>query len=129
MRGTTVHYQHLTQMNDLDVMLDTFPHGGGISAIESLWMGVPIVTRRGVNIASRLAASFNALVGLDDCVATGHDSFVAAAKTQIGARAYLTEQRATLRQKLLNSPLCDHAGYAKAVEERYREMWERWCAT
>ena len=128
LRGTTVHYQHLTQMNDLDVMLDTFPHGGGISAIESLWMGVPIVTRRGVNIASRLAASFNALVGLDDCVATGHDSFVAAAKTQIGARAYLTEQRATLRDKLLQSPLCDHAGYAKAVEERYREMWERWCA-
>jgi predicted O-linked N-acetylglucosamine transferase (SPINDLY family) len=128
LRGKTTHFQHLRQMNDIDVMLDTFPHGAGMSAIETLYMGVPLITRQGVNIQSRLAASFLPLVDMGDCIATGFDGYVATAKTIIGARAHLAMLRGSLRERLLKSPLLDHLGYTRAVEARYREFWERWCA-
>jgi predicted O-linked N-acetylglucosamine transferase (SPINDLY family) len=129
LRGKTVHYQHLNQMNDVDVMLDTFPHGGGISTLEALWMGVPVITRQGVNIQSRLAGSFLHAIDLDENVANGLDGFIALARTQVEARPHLTMLRATLRDRLLKSVLCDHGGYTRAVEDHYREFWAKWCAS
>ena len=35
--------KHLTKYNSVDVVLDTFPVGSGFSALDALWMGVPIV--------------------------------------------------------------------------------------
>lgn len=127
-RGKTVHYEHLRQMTDCDVMLDTFPHGGGMSAIESLWMGIPIITRQGQSVQSRLASSFLTLLDVDGTVATGLDGYVALAKTMVGARHHLSVLRASLRERLLKSVLCDHKTYALAVESYYREFWEKWCA-
>jgi protein O-GlcNAc transferase len=129
LRGKTTHYVQLDQINDVDVMLDTFPHGGGMGAIEALWMGVPLITRQGQNIQSRLASSFLALVDLEENIATGLDGYVALAKTQITARSHLAMLRGTLRDRLLKSPLCDHVGYTRAVEDHYREFWRRWCQT
>jgi hypothetical protein len=54
-RGGTPHYDHLAAYGDCDIILDSFPMGGGITTWESLYMGVPTVTKLGTTQASRIA--------------------------------------------------------------------------
>ena len=126
-RGKTVHYEHLRQMADCDLMLDTFPHNGGITTIEALWMGVPVVTRQGQSIQSRLASSFLTTLALTRYITAGHADYVACAVREIADRAALAAYRATARDGLLASPLCAHASYTRAVEEHYQRFWRTWC--
>jgi hypothetical protein len=39
----------------------------------------------------------------------------------------LAELRGGLRDRLLNSVLCDGQGFARDLEAAYRQMWEAWC--
>jgi predicted O-linked N-acetylglucosamine transferase (SPINDLY family) len=40
----------------------------------------------------------------------------------------LAAARRNLRPDMARSPLCDHAGHARALEEAYRAVWQIWCA-
>ena len=40
----------------------------------------------------------------------------------------LSQLRATLRDRLEDSPLMDAPRFARNVEAAYRLMWQRWCA-
>ena len=36
--------------------------------------------------------------------------------------------RASMRQRMAASTLCDAKGYARSVEDAYRKMWYSWCS-
>jgi len=36
--------------------------------------------------------------------------------------------RQSLRQRMTDSPLLDHAGFTRRLENEYRTMWKNWCA-
>ncbi len=55
--GQTGRSQHFEAYRAIDVALDPFPHGGGMTTLDALAMGVPVVTWPGRTISSRLAAS------------------------------------------------------------------------
>ncbi|MHC4435494.1 MAG: hypothetical protein ACYTBS_27000, partial [Planctomycetota bacterium] len=40
----------------------------------------------------------------------------------------LAKIRTSLRAMMFNSPLCDRKGFARSLEDAYREMWHKWCA-
>ena len=128
LRGNTTHHGHLATHGDIDILLDTFPHGGGVTSVEALLMGVPVVTLLGDRVAGRLAASFLTILGLDDLVAASPEAYVAIAARLAADRDRLAHERATLRTRLLASPLADADRYTRAVEAAYCEMWQRWCA-
>jgi protein O-GlcNAc transferase len=126
--GGTPHREHLAAFGQVDLALDPFPHGGGVTALEGLWMGVPMVTLAGARVPSRLGASFLALVGLDDLVADSPRAYAEIAVRAAADVARFAPLRADLRRRLASSPLCDHRAYCAAVEAAYRNMWRRWCA-
>ncbi|MGE3911927.1 MAG: tetratricopeptide repeat protein, partial [Chloroflexota bacterium] len=67
--GATPQGEHMAAHAEIDLMLDTFPHCGGITTLDALLMGVPMVTLLGERVAGRLSASFLRTLGLDDLVA------------------------------------------------------------
>src|SRR5207342_1978016 len=46
---------HMESFGEVDILLDPYPHGGGVSLIEAFLMGVPTLAMRGDTVPSRLA--------------------------------------------------------------------------
>ena len=113
-----------------DLMLDPFPHGGGTAALEQIWMGVPIVTLHGNQAGGRTTASILGCMGRPGWVAHSQEEYSAKAVRWVVDPSCLVEAaevRKTLRKELLDSPAVK--GYVAAVEEAYRAMVkEKLCA-
>jgi predicted O-linked N-acetylglucosamine transferase (SPINDLY family) len=107
--------------------LDTFPQSGGVTTLEGLTMGVPSVTLLGESIGGRASASMLSALGLADLIAETPEAYVRTASRLAGDLERLARERATLRERLLASPIGDAGRYTRAVEEVYRSLWRRWC--
>ena len=119
--------EHLAKHGLVDIMLDPFPHGGGVSSADSLWMGVPVVALSGNTIPGRLGASALHALGLDDFIASNKEEYIEIALRMAGERGYLKELRSSLRDKIITSPVGDPNLYVRAVEDLYRDIWTEWC--
>jgi predicted O-linked N-acetylglucosamine transferase (SPINDLY family) len=126
--GATPRHQHLTAFGQIDVQLDPFPHGGGATTFDGLLQGVPCVTLLGELIQARFSASMLTTVGLEDLIASAPEEYVEIARRLANDPDRLVRERASLRQRVLTSPLGDARGYTRLVENLYRTLWRRWCA-
>jgi predicted O-linked N-acetylglucosamine transferase (SPINDLY family) len=121
--GQTSREEHLAAYRLIDIGLDPFPHGGGVSTWETLHMGVPVVTKLGNSLASRHGGSILSAIDMADWIATSDDQYV-----DIALRSTPDRLR-TIRNELpdLIARRCSPAAYTRAVEAAYRTMWERYC--
>ncbi|HYV39602.1 MAG TPA: tetratricopeptide repeat protein [Gemmataceae bacterium] len=119
----------LDMYNRFDISLDTFPWSGHTTTCESLWMGVPMVTLRGTRHAGRMVSSVLTQVGLTDWIAETPEQYVEIAMRMGQDVDKLAEMRASLRERVGNSPLCDGKNFTPTVEAVYREIWQRWCGS
>jgi len=128
LRGFSPHPEMLAQYADIDVALDPFPFGGGLTSCEALWMGVPIVTLPGDRPASRQSQGFLDLVGAGDGVASSPADYVGRAVALAADPGRLGKLRGALRPRMAASPLCDGALFTPTLEAAFRQMWLRWIA-
>jgi len=124
--GKTNWVMHMAAFNDIDIALDTFPQGGGITTLEGLLMGIPVITLRWPTIAGRISASVLTTLGLTDWIAETEDAYVEIAMRKARDIEALGALRITLRDRVKNSVLGNIRAYVKAVEEEYRELWRAW---
>ena len=108
----------------IDIALDPFPHNAGTTTIEALWQGVPVVSLAGRPSVGRFGAMILHAVGMDDWVSADTDGYVACAVAAATDLHRLAQVRATLRQRVADSPLCDAAGLARQVEAAYRALYD-----
>jgi len=125
--GTLDFDAYLRAYANVHVVLDSLPCNGGTTTCESLWMGVPVVSRAGVAGAQRSGASLLAAAGLQRLVAEDDEQFVAIAVALASDVFALARLRGGLRQDLLRSPLLDASGFTRELERAYRSVWQRWC--
>jgi predicted O-linked N-acetylglucosamine transferase (SPINDLY family) len=121
--GSTSREEHLATYRQVDICLDPFPHGGGVSTWESLHMGVPVVAKLGNGATSRVGGAILSATGMTDWVATNDDQYV-----EIALRSSPVHLK-TIRHELPNliGQRCNPVTYTRAVEEAYRTMWEKHC--
>ena len=125
--GWSCHEDVLRQYQRIDVALDPFPYGGGLTTCESLWMGVPVVTCPGETFASRHALSHLSNVGLTETIADDLEGYVLLATGLATDLPRLAVIRARLRQQVAESPLCNGKRFAENFIDVLRGVWRRWC--
>lgn len=111
-RQSTSWAIHFASFDQVDLMLDTYPFHSCTTTLESLWMGVPVVSRIGTPMHSRLSARVLEEVGLDGFVTESADDMVARAIAASQDLDLLANLRTEVRGKLLSSRMCDSAGFA-----------------
>jgi len=122
------HFEHMELHNQVDIMLDAYPFCGCMTTLEGLWMGVPTVSLVGRETAlSRSGLTILSRVGLDIFAASSPDEYVAKASAFSKELDHLEKIRSVLRQRTLQSDLCNPKGFARNVEAAYRSMWRQWC--
>jgi predicted O-linked N-acetylglucosamine transferase (SPINDLY family) len=119
--------EHLAAYAEVDVALDPFPYNGTTTTCEAMWMGVPVVTLIGDRHTGRVGFDLLTRVGLAELAAPGVDAYVAIAVALARDLPRLQRMRASLRQQMRDSALCDAPGYARKFEAALREMWRQWC--
>ncbi len=123
----TSHFDHLAAYAEIDIALDPMPMSGGVTTMESLWMGVPVVTLPVPSISGRGAAAIMTAIGLPEWVATSKRDYIAIAQRMAANLDALAGLRPTLRQRLADSPVGNPRTYCRAVEDAYRAMWRWYC--
>ncbi|MCL4202249.1 MAG: tetratricopeptide repeat protein [Pirellulaceae bacterium] len=129
LEGPADHFKFLDTYRRIDVALDPFPYSGGTTTMEALWQGVPVVTFDGDRWAARTSVSLLRSAGLDEFVGRDLQEYV-----QICIRLAnspdtperLATLRAGLRDQLRCSPVCDSAGFTRAMEDLYRQISSEW---
>ena len=119
---------YLRTYHQIDLGLDTFPYNGHTTSLDSLWMGVPVVTRVGATAVGRGGLSQLVNLRLDELAAYSDEEFVRIAVELATDRTRLANLRQGLRSRMEQSPLMDGARFARNVEAAYRKMWREWCA-
>ena len=130
LRDNSGHSAMLAQYGEVDIALDSFPFNGGMTTLEALWMGVPVLTIAGDTIVSRQTVSALANIGLDAQLAFADvDAYVAGAVALAKDPNRLAELRQQLRPRMAASPLRQSEHFVRDLEALYRTLWQTWCAS
>jgi predicted O-linked N-acetylglucosamine transferase (SPINDLY family) len=122
--------KYLQAYHRVDLGLDTYPYNGHTTSLDSLWMGVPVISLYGSSAVSRAGLSQTTNLGLqDEFAAQTPEQFTALAVKWAGNFAGLADLRRTLRARMQQSPLMDAARFARNIESAFGEMWGIWCGS
>jgi protein O-GlcNAc transferase len=127
LRPASSHLQMLMEYSEVDIALDPFPFNGGMTTLESLWMGVPVVALAGNSVVSRQSTSMLINLGLEELVFADVDSYIAGAVALALDTPRTARLRGTLRLRMSRSPLCDAEQFTQDLEMLYRRTWQAWC--
>lgn len=118
---------HRANLAIADVVLDTYPYNGATTTLETLWMGVPIVTQVGEQFAARNSYTMMMNVGVTEGIAWSQTEYLEWG-IRLGTDAALRQNIAyRLRQSRHTSPLWNGRQFARDVEQAYKQMWQQYC--
>ena len=115
---------HWPTYNEIDITLDCWPHNVGTTAIESLWMGAPVLSKRDRPSVGRVAGVFNKAVGLEDWTVDTVEDYIEKAVTAASDLPALAALREGLRDRVKQSPLLDYPLFTRNFENALLSMVE-----
>jgi protein O-GlcNAc transferase len=122
LEGPSERSSYFEAFRRIDMTLDTFPYPGGTTSVDSLWMGVPVLTLRGDRFLARLGESIAVNAKQPEWIAEDHSDFVRKAVVLASDLQSLAATRANLREQVLRSPLFDSHRFAHGFGVALREM-------
>jgi predicted O-linked N-acetylglucosamine transferase (SPINDLY family) len=123
-----VHGAHLARHRHVDLALDNRYHGGGVTTVDALWMGVPVLTEAGEMPQSRNGATLLSAIGLEELVTESLDDYEGLALALAQDPERLAKVKAKLAANRLTHPLFDIPRLTGHLETAYRMMWENYAA-
>jgi predicted O-linked N-acetylglucosamine transferase (SPINDLY family) len=119
-------FTHRANLAIADIVLDTFPYNGATTTLETLWMGIPMVTQVGQQFAARNSYTFMLNAGIEEGIAWSQSEYI-----EWGVRLGLDRDlRDTIQGKLRSgrttAPVWNAKQFTLDLEQAYRDMWAKY---
>lgn len=118
------HDRHLQRLGLADIALDNYYHGGGVTSLDVLWAGVPLLSVAGIAPGGRLGATLSGAMGMPELVCRDLDDYVERAiglATDPSARGALHEKMLRQRQ---STALFDTDRFTRNLERGIAAAWD-----
>ena len=122
--GPTNRAAYFRAYNKVDIALDPFPYPGGTTSVEGLWMGVPVITKKGIRFISHNGETIAHNCGQKDWIAENDEEYIRKAVQFTSDLTALAKLRSGLRSQVLASPLFDAERFGRNFETAMMEIWE-----
>ena len=123
---TNSEAEHRANLILADVVLDTYPYNGATHTLETLWMGIPMVTRVGKQFAARNSYTMMINAGITEGIAWTDEEYVEWG-IRLGTDHDLRNQVILkLRQGKQTAPLWNSRQFTRDMETAYEQMWQIW---
>jgi predicted O-linked N-acetylglucosamine transferase (SPINDLY family) len=119
--------KYFESYHEIDIALDPFPFGGGITSCDATWLGLPVVSLRGKTAVGRGGASILSNIGLHGLIANSEEEYISIAKNLCSDLEGLAAIRKGLRERLQQSPVMDGKQFADEMGHIFRQAWIRHC--
>lgn len=119
------HDEHLARHRLADLALDARRHNGGVTTLDALWSGVPVLTVAGDSHAGRTGASMLSTLGLPELIAADLDDYYDKALALLRTAGALAAMRARVETARASSPLFRPGRLATDLERAYAEIIRR----
>lgn len=113
---------HLARHRHADLFLDAFIYGAHSTAADALTMGLPVLTRAGAAMPSRVGASLCHACGLQDLVTDTTEGYVWTAVELARDGDLLRARRDALGTSLIGAQ--DNDAFVRKLESAYRRLWD-----
>lgn len=114
---------HRANLGIADVVLDTYPYNGATTTLETLWIGIPLVTRVGEQFAARNSYTMMMNVGVSEGIAWSDEEYVEWG-IRLGKDPLLRQDISwRLQRSRQTSPLWNAEQFTRNMEKAYQQMW------
>jgi predicted O-linked N-acetylglucosamine transferase (SPINDLY family) len=117
---------HRANLTIADIVLDTFPYNGATTTLETLWMGIPMVTQVGQQFAARNSYTFMLNAGIEEGIAWSQEEYIEWG-IKLGLDRDLRDKIAgKLRSGRATAPVWNAKQFTLDMEQAYRDMWAKY---
>jgi predicted O-linked N-acetylglucosamine transferase (SPINDLY family) len=115
--------EHVARNAAADLFLDTYPYGAHTTANDALLAGLPLITRVGDTLVSRIAGSQLAAIGLPELITASFAAYEALALKLATEPALLQRYRDRLAANRHTTPLFAMRAYARDFADAMARIW------
>ncbi|MEH1829307.1 MAG: tetratricopeptide repeat protein [Nostoc sp.] len=117
---------HRANLGIADIVLDTFPYNGATTTLETLWMGIPLVTRVGQQFAARNSYTMMMNAGITEGIAWTDEEYIEWGM-RLGKDEALRQQVVLkLKASRQTAPLWNGKQFTREMEKAYQQMWQKY---
>ena len=115
---------HLLRHKLADVFVDTFFYSSHSTGIFALWTGLPVVTIRGLNFASRVIPSLLDNLSMSELIANNETEYIRIIKNLYENRDILKKLKDKLVIQKIENKIFDSEFYVRQLEKLYISVYD-----
>ena len=109
-------------ISQIDIILDAYPYVGGVTTLDALYMGVPVINLYGERHSTRFGKSILTSVGLGELSVDNVEAYISNAVALANDKETLDILHKNLRNMFLNSEALDPVKYCRLLEKKFEEL-------
>lgn len=121
----TSREMYLRNYHAIDIFLDTWPYNAGTTASDALWMGVPVITKLGLGLQARMAASLLQAIDLPELITADQQAYATLAIKMALDQDYRQQIVDRLAINRVQSRLFDTPRMRDALEQGFKMAVEQ----